>query len=326
MLSHVEYSIVIVTWNAKKYVIECLDSLRGHETGASAEIIVVDNDSSDGTPDLIREQYPHVKLIQNTSNLGFAKANNIGIAKTQGKYVFLINSDVRVLGNCLESMLEYAEQHSDIGILGPAMRGADGAVNRSYSGFPSVWNCFCRALALDGLFPRSRWAGKLHMPYFVPDRIADLDVLAGWFWLVRRDAISKVGLLDENFFMYGEDVDWCKRFRAAGWRVVYYPEASAIHYGGASSSKAPIRFYIEMEGAKLRYWKKHHSRAGQIAYLAILCCHQLLRVLGYSALAGVGRDAEAKFKVARSLAFFRWLLSKQRSTPGAGPERPLVEA
>jgi GT2 family glycosyltransferase len=308
-------SIVIVTWNAKKFVDECLESLRTYSQRADVETFVVDNASTDGTPELVSACYPEVTLIRNPDNSGFARGNNIGIARSSGKFVALINSDVRVLPGCIDKMIAYMESQPRVGLLGPRMLGASGQAGRSYMRAPTLWRYFCRAMALDYVFPNSQAFGGYMMPYFKRDRIAEVDVLNGWFWMTRREALDQVGLLDEAFFMYGEDIDWCKRFRDAGWGVVYFPEAESIHYGGASSSKAPLRFYVEMQRANLQYWKKHFSRASQLAYLAILFIHLSVRVAGYALLLIVKpKRSETSYKIQRSLACLRWILQADNST------------
>jgi GT2 family glycosyltransferase len=305
----IQTSIVIVTWNAKKYVAECLDSLQPCINDPEAEVIVVDNASTDGTPELVRDSYPGVTLIRNEENLGFAKANNIGIRISTGEYVCLINSDVHVLDGCVEKVVAYMKQEPRIGLLGPKMLGADRKANRSYMGAPTLWRCFCRALALDVLFPNSKLFGGFLMPYLKRDRIAEVDVLNGWFWVTRREALNQVGLLDEMFFMYGEDIDWCIRFRKAGWKVVYFPDAESIHYGGASSSKAPLRFYIEMQKANYQYWKKHYGRASQVTYLFLIWIEQAMRLAGHTLMRLVGKkNPDASYKAQRSMACMCWIM------------------
>ncbi len=303
-------SIVIVTWNCKKFAEECLGSLRAYSQDPNAEIIVVDNASSDGTCELVRDSYPGVTLIQSEANLGFAKANNIGIRKSSGKYICLVNPDVRVLDGCIEKMLAYIEENPRIGLLGPRMLGVDGKSYRSYMGAPTVWRIFCRALALDVLFPRSKLLGGFLMPYFNRDRIAEVDVLNGWFLMTRREALDEVGLLDETLFMYGDDLDWSKRFHDAGWKVVYFPEAESLHYGGGTTARAPVRFSVEMQRANFQYWQKNYSRASQLTYLLIVWIHQAIRLVGYSLLflAAKSRRTAATFKVKRSLACIRWVM------------------
>jgi hypothetical protein len=222
----------------------------------------------------------------------------------------LVNSDVVVPAGCLERMVEYMEQHPYIGMLGPKMLLPDGTIGQSCMRFPSLWNWFCRALALDQLFSRSRMFGGFLMTDFLYDRVMDVNVLTGWFWMVRKEALDQVGLLDERFFMYGEDIDWSKRFHEAGWRVVFYPDAEAVHYCGASSSKAPTRFYIEMNRANMQYCRQHHSRFAVLWFWLATCLHEVVRIVGYGVvyLLKRGRDSEAGFKVKRSMACLLWLM------------------
>ena len=302
-------SLVIVTWNGKKYALECLDSLRAIKSSLKLEIIVVDNASTDGTPEAIAEGYPEVKLIRNDANLGFAKANNIGIAATTGDYVCLVNSDVVVPPGCLETMTAYMENHPDIGLLGPKMLSPTGGIGQSVMRLPTVWNCFCSALGLHAVCPDSKHFGGFLMNGYKYDAIDDVEVLTGWFWMVPRAALTQVGGLDEQFFMYGEDIDWSYRFLQAGWRVVFYPDAEALHYGAASSGQAPTRFYVEMRRANLQYFRKHHGRIGGLGYLLTTWVHEIFRVLGYGVLFCFNRykRADAAFKVSRSLSCIKWL-------------------
>ena len=268
-------SVIIVNWNAREYLLQCLASLSSEVCRYAMEIIVVDNDSSDGSPEAVEAQFPHVRLFRSGGNLGFAKANNLGVSHSRGRYVAFINSDVKVLKGCLTTLVDYCDQHPEIGMAGPRVIGGDGKLQRSCRGFPTVWNMFCRALVLDAMFPRVKLFSGYAMTYWPQDTPRPVDMLSGCFWLVRREALNEVGLLDEAFFMYGEDMDWCKRFWAGGWKVTFVPSAEAIHYGGASSANAPVRFYIERQRADLQYWKKHHTWSGG----RVLFCH-LLRAPG----------------------------------------------
>jgi hypothetical protein len=307
----VELSIVIVTWNAHATVRECLSSLQPYMENPTVEVIVVDNASSDGTPELMRRQFPKVRLVENKTNIGFAGANNIGITLSAGRFICLVNSDVVVPGGCFERLLGYMKEHPGIGLLGPVMRLPNGGIGQSCMRFPSVANWLARALAFDSVFKGWRRFGGLLMTDFAYDRPADVDVLTGWFWMTRREALNEVGLLDERFFMYGEDMDWSKRFHLAGWRVVFCPDAYAIHYCGASSSREPTRFYIEMTRANLQYCRRHHNRVAVIGFWLAACLHDVLRVLGYGLLflANACDNAEAASKIKRSAKCLFWLLS-----------------
>lgn len=305
-----ELSIVVVSWNAKKYVEECLTSLHNQNLSVPIEIIVVDNASTDGTPEMVQKKFCNVTLIRNNKNLGFAKANNIGMRVANGKYYCLINSDVNVPAECLQTMYEYMEQHPDVGVSGPSMLAADGHIARSCMRFPTVWNSMCNSLSLNRMFKGISIFGSFLMNDFDWTKTSEVDVLNGWFLVVRREAANIVGLLDENFFMYGEDIDWSYRFYKAGWKRIYFAGVSALHYGGASSKVASTKFYIEMHKANLQYWKKHHSSLGVFGYWLTILFHHLIRVSAYSLLYLSRRKevAAISFKAKRSASCIAWLV------------------
>jgi len=313
-------SIVIVNWNGRDYLMQCLASLFAEKCPYPLEVIVVDNASSDGSVETVARNYPRVQLIRNTTNLGFARANNIGISMATGKYIGLINSDVKVLPDCLNQLTRYQEEHPDVAMVGPRVIGGDGTLQRSCRGFPTVWNMFCRALALDSMFPGSRCVTGYSLRHWPQNDCRNVDILSGCFWLVRRKALDEVGLLDQSFFMYGEDMDWCRRFWNRGWKLVFVPAAEAIHYGGASSANAPVRFYIERHRADLQYWRKHHSSFAVTCYFGLTCLHLLLRLAGYSVAFLFHRSVReiCRYKMKRSVAALKWMLSdgiRQEKSP-----------
>lgn len=301
-------SIIIVSWNAKGHLINCLNSLSKFKKDG-CEIIVVDNGSTDGSPELVETQFPQVQLIRNNENLGFARANNIGIWASAGRYVCLINSDVIVQDGCIEKLIEFMDKNPSAGLAGPRIFNPDRTLQYSCFHFPSIWNNFSQVLGLNKLFPASPFFSEQIMKYWLHDCERRVDALNGCFWMIRRKAIDEVGLLDENFFFYGEDIDWCKRFHNAGWEVVFYPEAAVIHFGGASSSNAPVRFYIEMQKADLRYWRKHHGRLGQSAYWMIILLRQSVRLPVYVLIYIFRPDvrSNAIFKLKRALTCIGWM-------------------
>jgi len=311
-------SVVIVVWNAKKYVIECLESLREYCHDFCDDVIIVDNASTDGTPELIAKMFPEFRLIRNLENLGFAKANNIGIAQCSGQYVCLVNSDVKFTSDCFSPMLKFLSENPGVGMVGPKMLGPDGRVFRSTMRFPTVWNQFCRAVGLDVAFKNSRLFGGYLMSDFDHQTTAPVEVLNGWFVLVRRSALDRVGPLDPQFFMYGEDVDWSYRFHQAGETLVLFADAEAIHYGGASSSNAPLRFYLEQCYANLQYWRKHRGRLAQVAFLASLAIHNTIRLLGssFAYIALPSQRAQNLARLKRSLACLQWISHPERKPLG----------
>lgn len=314
----IDVSLIIVSWNAKEHLTNCLRSIEYGLKRYQGEVIVVDNQSSDGSPAAAREVYPQVRLIENEENLGFAKANNIGIREAAGRYVGLVNSDVIVLPDCLDRLIQFLDQHPRCGIVGPEVLNTDGSLQPSHWSFPSVSNSLRRTLALDtaGL----KIARAAHpQPEAEPTEplTIGVDVLSGCFQLIRREALERVGLLDDGFFMYGEDMDLCRRFHAAGWEVIYTTGARAIHAGGASSANAPLRFFLEMQKANLRYWTKHHGLPGRCFFLANAFFHHLFRLLPSMAMYLVRPSLRMMIrpKIQRSTACLEWLLHSAGGHP-----------
>ena len=306
----VEVSIVIVVWNAKKFVIECLESMKLLRGKLSFEVIVVDNASTDGAPESVEELFPDVRLIRNPGNYGFARANNIGIKSSSGNYLALFNSDAKFLDNCFEPMLRYMAEHPDVGMIGPKMLEPNGLYGRSAMRFPTVWNTFCRASYFDVLFQGWKLFNSYIMYDFDQNKTQDVETLAGWFWLIRRSAIEKVGLMDEQFFMYGEDFDWCYRFRQASERVVFFAEAEALHYGKASSSIAPPSFTVEQERSDGQFFRKHYGIPARIGYFLTSTLNHTVRIIGYGVLSLIKPSyrEESLKKFHRSLACLRLIL------------------
>ena len=274
-----DISIVIVNWNTKDYLRRCINSIYRDGTGYSLEVVVIDNASSDGSQEMIRELFPNVKLICNNDNLGFAMANNIGIKQCKGKYICLVNSDVEILANCFKKLFDYSEQNSTIGMLGPKILNPDMTLQQSIAKLPRLRFTLFRLLALDSLFPKSKFFNPRSSITREPDKIQEVEVLIGCFWFVRKTAIQKVGLLDEEFFIYSEDLDWCRRFHDAGYKIVYFPSAKSVHYMGGSSSNEPIRFKIEYYKSIFLYWKKHHNYYECTIHYILNLSHNLIRVL-----------------------------------------------
>lgn len=305
-----DVSVIIVSWNAKQHLLRCLESLTDTAGVFSQEIIVVDNASSDGSPEAVTRQFPQVALMRSSENIGFARANNIGIRQSTGRYICLVNSDIILMDGCIEALTEFMDERHAVGIAGPRILNPDRTLQPQCQHFPSIWNHLCQTLGFNKLFPKSAFFSEPFMKYWAHDVERKVDVLSGCFLMVRREAIDQVGLLDEDFFFCGEDIDWCKRFHEAGWNVVFYPGAEAIHVGGASSANAPIKFFLDMQEADVLYWKKHHGRATAWVYRMIVLLRHVLRVTARACqyLVCPSRRKVLGFKLRRSAACVRWAL------------------
>jgi GT2 family glycosyltransferase len=273
----VDISVVIVGWNARHYLELCLESLAAAPPRRSVEIFVVDNASTDGSTEMIEVRFPHVKLIRSSENLGFAKGNNVAIRQCRGRYIALVNPDVIVLPGCLDSLADFLERNPKVGNVGPRVLNPDRTLQCSCRRFPTLWNNFCSATGLATAFKGSRFFFGEHMFSFPHDQTMAVDILVGCFSMVRREAFAAVGLLDEDLFMYGDDVDWCRRCWNAGWQVVFYPGAEAIHDRGKITAPYPVRFAVAQQRSVIHYWTKHHGFFGAWGFRGILFFNHFLR-------------------------------------------------
>jgi hypothetical protein len=244
-----DVTVVVVTWNALPWLEQCLDSVRGHD------IVVVDHGSTDGTLEFLRERHPGVRVIEQ-ENRGMGGGNNTGMRAGSGRYFFLLNSDAWVVGDGLAALVSYADAHPEAAVVGPRLRNTDGTLQRSVRAEPTLWRLATEYLFIRKLAPRSRHLNPLYAGGFDHDAEREVDWLYGPALLVRRDAADAVGLFDEDFFMFSEEVDWMTRFRRAGWAVLFYPGAEVVHVGGASHGG---RMYVENLRGHLRFIAKHRG-------------------------------------------------------------------
>lgn len=242
-------AVVVVTWNSRETIERCLESVAGYET------VVVDNGSSDGTVALVQSRFPHVRLIEQ-ENRGMGAGNNAGMRQLTAAYTLLLNADAWVLGDGLAALVAVAERHPDVAVVGPRLLNPDGSLQRSVRGDPTLWRLATEYLFLRKLAPRSRLFNAFYGAGFAHDREQDVESLYGAALLVRRSAGEQVGLFDERFFMFSEETDWLRRFRDAGWRVLFTPAAEVVHLGGASHGG---RLYVENLRGLLRFLAKHEG-------------------------------------------------------------------
>jgi len=266
-----DVSIIVVSWNTVKLLRECLVSLHASSTGVLMEIVVVDNASSDDSADMVQREFPGVRLIHNTSNAGFSRASNQGIVVSTGRYVLLLNSDTRFLLGALENLILFMEQHPEAGACGPRLIGPDGKAQAfAFGGDPTFHYLLWRGLSRL-LFHRS-----LHN--WDRDQVQEVDWVSGACLLVRRDIIGRIGLLDENIFMYFEDNDWCLRMREGGWKIYHNPHVSIIHIGGKSfstSMAARLAYYQSLD----YFYSKHYGPLARFLVRVFLVPYRFL--MGY---------------------------------------------
>ena len=232
-------AVVIVTFNDKELVDECLKSVFNNKTNEwKFTVWVVDNGSSDGTPDYIQQKFPEVNIIRNQSNFGYPRANNQGINSTFSQYVLLLNPDTEIPQNTFQELIDLLDVDDSIGIVGPKLIRRNGELDFACRRmFPNYLDYLLILLGLARKFPKNKVLGRYNLTYLDPNENTDVDSVAGAFLMARRDAIEKVGRLDESFFIYWEDIDWCYRFRLNGWRVFYCPKVTVLHHKGGTSKR-----------------------------------------------------------------------------------------
>lgn len=268
MTETADLSIIIVNFNTRELLRQCLQKIFSCRLGGyTQETIVCDNGSSDGSQAMVRQEFPQVILIENRKNLGFAAANNKGIKKSLGRYLLLLNSDTEVNPQTLALMLKYMDENRQVGAATCRLVLPDGSLDPAcHRGFPTPWAAFTYYAGLEKLFPRSPLFSQYHQGYKDVSVIHDVDVISGAFFLVRRAVIDTVGMLDEDYFLYAEDIDWAYRIRQAGWRIVYNPTVTTLHrkkQSGRSHASHAQRIKTQLlfyQNNKLFYAKHYAGR------------------------------------------------------------------
>ena len=255
-------SVCIVNWNTREYLRECLTALYQYPpAGSELEVLVVDNASTDGSAAMVASEFASVSLIGNSDNKGYAEGNNQALERATGDYLLLLNPDAVVHSDSLTNALAFMAQHPDAGALGCRLVGKDGETQRSVRGFPDPGPVLWDAVGLSRLFPRSRVFGAYRMTFFDYDRVSEVDQPMGSFLLLTRDARDKVGLMDPQFPIFFNEVDWCWRAkREHGFPIYYTPDAVVTHYGGSSTRQVKAAMVRESHRSLLRFYDKHYAR------------------------------------------------------------------
>ena len=299
----IDVSIIIVSWNTRQILEDCLASVYEQTTGISFEVFVVDNASSDGSAEMVRQRFPQIKLITNTDNRGFAAANNQAIRQTSGRYILLLNSDTIILESAIAKTVLCAERHPAAGIIGCRVLNADQTLQQSCFMYPSVLNLFLLTTYLSKMFSKNRFFGRERMTWWDRSDERQVQVVTGCFMLVRREVVEEVGLLDKEYFIYGEETDWCYRACQAGWKSMFTPDAQIIHLGGASSQQVKPKMILQLRGSLLYFMKKNKSRISYGVACVLVSLFFLFRI-PYWFLRGifVKSDQMRSFQLAKTYA------------------------
>ncbi len=254
-------SIVIVNWRTPLLLKRCLQAINNDENGRAFEIFVVDNASGDQSLSILANEFPGVKTIANQDNLGFSKACNQAIPQTTGEYILLLNPDTLVVGSAISKLAGFLDEHPGCGAVGPKILNDDGTLQLACRrSFPTPAAAFFRLTYLSRLFPRHPVFSKYNLTYADPEEICEVDALSGSCMMVRRQAILPIGLLDEDIFMFGEDIDWCWRIKQSGRQIFYYPGAIIYHSHGAASRLRPAGATINLHKGMAVFYRKHLAK------------------------------------------------------------------
>jgi N-acetylglucosaminyl-diphospho-decaprenol L-rhamnosyltransferase len=280
----VDVSVSVVSYRTPGLLRDCLSALATEHGHLQIDVSVVDNASGDDSAELVERHFPHVNLIRNAENVGFGAAHNQALRLARGRYLLVLNSDAVMLPGALERMVGYLDQHPDVGVVGPRLLYPDGSPQPSMRQFPSVGTLFMESTQIQRFWPANRVLRRYYAQHRAADAENAVDWLVGACLCVRTAAARDVGLFDERYFMYSDELDWCRRFRAAGWRVVYLPGAEVQHRESASASQDLAARDRRFQASKLAYAERWHGR--RVA--------SLLRA--YLALEYLGRAAEEVLK------------------------------
>jgi GT2 family glycosyltransferase len=249
-----DLSIIIVNWNTKEYLLPCLKSIFKGGQGTGWEVIVVDNGTRDGSREEVKKVFPSARLIENEKNFGFAKAANQGLQKASGRYALLLNPDTQVENGAIERLVSFMDAHSDVGVAGAQLLNADGTKQNSIANFPSLGTELLNKSLLRWLFPK-KFPGK-GRNYSEP---IEVDSVIGACMMVRRDTLDQVGLLDEDYFLFLEETDWCYRMKKAGWKIYHVPQAEIYHFQGKSAETVKKRARVEFYRSRYHFFKKNRG-------------------------------------------------------------------
>ena len=254
-----DVSIVTVSWNVKKLILECIQSVYEKTESYSFEMIIIDNDSKDGTPEIIEKKFHEIKLIKNNYNAGITVANNQGIKASKGRYICFLNPDTHLINNAIDLLVKYLEENTSVSAVGSQSINPGGVLEENCrKGSMSIWTEFLDMTTLTALFPKNRIISRHRLGYWDHMSIRSVDHIAAECFIVRKNLLNQIGVMDEQFFMYGDDTDFCRRIKNSGGEIIYYPHAKIFHHKG-SSSKQNSEIPIVVKESYYKYFSKHHG-------------------------------------------------------------------
>lgn len=288
----IDVSIVIVGWNVRDLLRNCLDSVYKQTKGISFEVIYIDNASRDGSIEMVKDNFPETIIIANTTNKGFVKANNQGFEIAQGRYVLLLNSDTVILDNAIAKTITFADAHTEAAAVGCKILNPDKTLQPvTCFMFPSILNMLLSSTYLYKIFPRNKFFGRELMTWWDKNEVREVDVVTGCYMLVRSEAMKQVGVLDERYFIYAEETDWCYRFKERGWKVLFTPEPEIIHYGGQTTKKAAAKFRLQFSGSILIFMRLHRNIFSFLLARLIMAFFLFIRIPYWLAKAVVDKNS-----------------------------------
>lgn len=298
-----DVSVVIVNWNACDLLRDCLKSIFDQTRQIDFEVIVVDNSSSDASVAMVRDEFPQVKLIAEEVNLGFARANNVGIIQSRGRYVLLLNPDTVILDDAIGRSLNWIVSHPDVAVLGCQVFENETTIQKTCFAHPTLFNLFLDLAGMTSRFGNSTFLGRSVLGGWDRQTERDVPVVSGMFMLIPRKAIDEVGLMDEQFFVYSEEADLCRRFWSAGWRCVFSPVAKIIHRdgGGKSTSQTSVKMYVQMQKSNQLYIYKHYGIAGWLIGKVIYIIAMGFRVMVHASRCCFTKSVGARHQLRQSL-------------------------
>lgn len=290
-----DVAVVVVTYNSRRWLEGCLGSITAAVAGLSSEVVVVDNASTDGTAAEVKRLLPSAVLLESAGNEGFAAANNLALRRTRSRHVLLLNPDTVLAPGAVTRLVRFLDADPSYWAAGPAVHNGNGTLQRTGVSFPSLRNIAVETLFLDRLFPRSRLFGRHRRLYEDPSVLSDVDYVQGSCLLVRRAAVDRVGPLDEEYFLYFEETDWCRRMRDAGGKVARVPDAAIVHFGGEPSVHYDEGRLVHYHRGLLLFFRRHRRPAARLLLRVLLAARSLVRIAAWTAVAVVspGRRAQA---------------------------------